>query len=85
MKTLRWIKALVVNGFEGSKISGLRCPTIILRRALAAAFLLMFVGSLASYASDGPELIRAAEKGDILFRSEAGKGATFILEFPKAV
>ncbi len=24
-------------------------------------------------------------KGDILFRSEAGKGTTFILEFPKAV
>ena len=65
MKTLRWIRALVVNVFVDSKTSGLRRTTIILRRVLAVAFLFMFVGALISYASDGLEFIKAAEKGDI--------------------
>lgn len=65
MKLLRRTIALVVNGFKGRKISGQRDPKVTLRRALAVVFLLMFVGSLASYASDDLELIQAAAIGDI--------------------
>jgi ankyrin repeat protein len=65
MKALRWIEVLMVNGFKAGKISGLQQPTIILRRILAVALLFMFVGLLASYASDGLELIQAAEQGNI--------------------
>ena len=65
MRTLRWIRMLVVNGFKSSKTSCLRRSRITLRRVLAAAFLLMFVGSLVSYASDGLELIQAARRGDV--------------------
>lgn len=38
---------------------------ITLRRVLCVVFLLVFIGTLASYANDGLELIKAAEEGNI--------------------
>lgn len=66
MKAVRWKRTLVAIGSESSTTSGLRCPAIILRSVLSAAFLFMFVGPLAFCTSDNLELIEAAVNGNII-------------------
>ena len=65
MKAVRRGGLSGAHGCQGSKPSGLRRSMRVRRSLLGAAVVWTFIGSVACYASDGEELIRAATQGDL--------------------